>query len=140
VRQTLKLAPDQSIAKRYARYTDFLFLGRSRFSDRTRGALKLKEISYIHARATRGRDETRPHCADQREVPSVFFVPRRDLHKIVSSMQEIKARKEKSSRSSPKAALCSRSRDEVIPIPTATRRPAISDDPGPAPELLYRRR
>ena len=51
VRRALAQAPRiKAIAKRYANVTDFLFLGRlSLFPIALEGALKLKEISYIHA-------------------------------------------------------------------------------------------
>jgi glutamine---fructose-6-phosphate transaminase (isomerizing) len=51
VRRALEQAPHiKAIAKRYAHHTDFLFLGRlSLFPIALEGALKLKEISYIHS-------------------------------------------------------------------------------------------
>ena len=51
VAQVLKLAPRiEKIAKKYAKFSDFLFVGRlSEFPVALEGALKLKEISYIHA-------------------------------------------------------------------------------------------
>jgi glucosamine--fructose-6-phosphate aminotransferase (isomerizing) len=99
VRQTLEQAPHiKEIAQRYARYTDFLFLGRlSLFPIALEGALKLKEISYIHAEGYPAAEMKHgPIALINENCPSVFFVPKGEIfNKIVSSMQEIKARKGK---------------------------------------------
>jgi glucosamine--fructose-6-phosphate aminotransferase (isomerizing) len=97
VRQTLRQAPQiREIAKRYARHTDCLFLGRlSLFPIALEGALKLKEISYIHAEGYPAAEMKHgPIALITEKCPSVFFVPKGEIfNKIVSSMQEIKARK-----------------------------------------------
>jgi glucosamine--fructose-6-phosphate aminotransferase (isomerizing) len=97
--RTLKLAPQiEDIAKRYAKYNDFLFLGRlSLFPIALEGALKLKEISYIHAEGYPAAEMKHgPIALISEECPSVFFVPKGELfNKVLSSMQEIKARKGK---------------------------------------------
>lgn len=97
VRQTLKLAPQlKEIAKRYAHYHDFLFLGRlSLFPVALEGALKLKEISYIHAEGYPAAEMKHgPIALISEQCPSVFLVPSGEMfNKVVSSMQEIKARK-----------------------------------------------
>ncbi|MDO8541279.1 MAG: glutamine--fructose-6-phosphate transaminase (isomerizing) [Opitutaceae bacterium] len=97
VRTALKEAPRiREIAKRYAHYTDMLFLGRlSLFPIALEGALKLKEISYIHAEGYPAAEMKHgPIALISEKCPSVFFVPKGEmLNKIVSSMQEIKARK-----------------------------------------------
>ena len=99
VRQTLKLAPQiKEIAKRYAHYHDFLFLGRlSLFPVALEGSLKLKEISYIHAEGYPAAEMKHgPIALISEQCPSVFFVPSGEMfNKVVSSMQEIKARKGK---------------------------------------------
>ena len=99
VRKTLEQAPHiKEIASRYAKYNDFLFLGRlSLFPIALEGALKLKEISYIHAEGYPAAEMKHgPIALINEECPSVFFVPKGDIfNKIVSSMQEIKARKGK---------------------------------------------
>ncbi|HWA24714.1 MAG TPA: glutamine--fructose-6-phosphate transaminase (isomerizing) [Lacunisphaera sp.] len=99
VRETLKLAPQlQDIAKRYAHYHDMLFLGRlSLFPVALEGALKLKEISYIHAEGYPAAEMKHgPIALISEQCPSVFFVPSGEMfNKVVSSMQEIKARKGK---------------------------------------------
>ncbi|HRG55444.1 MAG TPA: glutamine--fructose-6-phosphate transaminase (isomerizing) [Lacunisphaera sp.] len=99
VRQALEQAPHiREIAKRYAHYHDFLFLGRlSLFPVALEGALKLKEISYIHAEGYPAAEMKHgPIALISEQCPSVFFVPSGEMfNKVVSSMQEIKARKGK---------------------------------------------
>jgi len=97
VRHTLKQAPHiREIAKRYAQSSDFLFLGRlSLFPIALEGALKLKEISYIHAEGYPAAEMKHgPIALITEECPSVFLAPKGEVfNKIVSSMQEIKARR-----------------------------------------------
>ena len=99
VRKTLLQAPHiKEIAKRYAQYHDMLFLGRlSLFPIALEGALKLKEISYIHAEGYPAAEMKHgPIALISEQCPSVFLAPSGEiLNKIVSSMQEIKARKGK---------------------------------------------
>jgi glucosamine--fructose-6-phosphate aminotransferase (isomerizing) len=97
VRKTLKQATKiKAIAKKYAQYHDMLFLGRlSLFPLALEGALKLKEISYIHAEGYPAAEMKHgPIALISEKCPSVFFAPQGEIYsKIVSSMQEIKARK-----------------------------------------------
>ncbi len=97
VRKTLlQAAHIKGIAERYAKYTDMLFLGRmSLFPIALEGALKLKEISYIHAEGYPAAEMKHgPIALISEDCPSVFFAPAGEmLNKIISSMQEIKARK-----------------------------------------------
>jgi glucosamine--fructose-6-phosphate aminotransferase (isomerizing) len=99
VREALKLAPQlKEIAKRYAHYQDMLFLGRlTLFPVALEGALKLKEISYIHAEGYPAAEMKHgPIALISESCPSIFFVPSGEMfNKVVSSMQEIKARKGK---------------------------------------------
>ncbi len=99
VRQTLLVAPQiKEIAKRYAQYHDMLFLGRlTLFPIALEGALKLKEISYIHAEGYPAAEMKHgPIALISEHCPSVFFVSSGEMfQKVVSSMQEIKARKGK---------------------------------------------
>jgi glucosamine--fructose-6-phosphate aminotransferase (isomerizing) len=99
VREALKLAPQiKDIAKRYANYQDMLFLGRlTLFPVALEGALKLKEISYIHAEGYPAAEMKHgPIALISEKCPSIFFVPSGEMfNKVVSSMQEIKARKGK---------------------------------------------
>jgi len=85
----------QEIAKRYAHYKDFLFLGRGLlYPIALEGALKLKEISYIHAEGyASGEIKHGPIALVSPETPSVFLVPNDHLReKTISNMKEIKAR------------------------------------------------
>jgi glutamine---fructose-6-phosphate transaminase (isomerizing) len=97
VRRALAQAPQiRDIARRYAASRDFLFLGRlSLFPIALEGALKLKEISYIHAEGYPAAEMKHgPIALISEDCPSVFFAPQGEIfNKIVSSMQEIKARK-----------------------------------------------
>jgi glucosamine--fructose-6-phosphate aminotransferase (isomerizing) len=97
VRKALKQAPHiKGIAKRYCNFTDFLFLGRlSLFPIALEGALKLKEISYIHSEGYPAAEMKHgPIALITEKCPSVFFAPKGEIfNKVVSSMQEIKARK-----------------------------------------------
>jgi glutamine---fructose-6-phosphate transaminase (isomerizing) len=97
VRQALLQAEHiKAIAKRFAGYHDMLFLGRlSLFPLALEGALELKEISYIHAEGYPAAEMKHgPIALISEKCPSVFFAPAGEIFpKIVSSMQEIKARK-----------------------------------------------
>lgn len=96
VREVLKQADHiKGIAKRYAQYRDMLFLGRlSLFPIALEGALKLKEISYIHAEAYPAAEMKHgPIALISEQCPSVFLISSGEIfNKVVSSMQEIKAR------------------------------------------------
>lgn len=121
-RRVLEQAPRiREIAQRYARYNDFLFLGRlSLFPIALEGALKLKEISYIHAEGYPAAEMKHgPIALISEDCPSVFFVPKGELfNKVVSSMQEIKARKGRIIAIAPEGCeLPEGLADEVIPIP-----------------------
>ena len=99
VRKVLEQAPRiREIAKRYAHNRDFLFLGRlSLFPIALEGALKLKEISYIHAEGYPAAEMKHgPIALICETCPTVFFAPKGEIFpKVVSSIQEIKARKGK---------------------------------------------
>ena len=94
----------QAIAKKYCRAKDFLYLGRGiLYPIALEGALKLKEISYIHAEGySAGEMKHGPIALISPEVPSVFLVSDDYLHdKTISNMREIKAR------GGPVIAICS---------------------------------
>lgn len=97
VAEVLKLAPRiEKIAKKYAKFSDFLFVGRlSEFPVALEGALKLKEISYIHADGYPAAEMKHgPIALVSPECPSVVFATSDEiLSKVVSNAQEIKARK-----------------------------------------------
>ena len=99
IREILKQSAHiQQVANTYKDATDFLFLGRGyNFPIALEGALKLKEISYIHAEGYPAAEMKHGPIALVDENLPVLFVATRDLYydKVVSNVQEIKARKGK---------------------------------------------
>ena len=99
VREILKDTTNiQRIAEKYKGATDFLFLGRGyNFPVALEGALKLKEVSYIHAEGYPAAEMKHGPIALVDETLPVVFVATKDRYyeKIVSNVQEIKARKGK---------------------------------------------
>ena len=88
----------RTIAHQYMDANDFLFLGRGyNFPIALEGALKLKEISYIHAEGYPAAEMKHgPIALVDDKLPVVFIATKDTYHeKIVSNMQEIKARKGK---------------------------------------------
>ena len=88
----------KKVAIHYAAARDFLFLGRGyNFPVALEGALKLKEISYIHAEGYPAAEMKHGPIALVDENLPVLFVATKDAYyeKIVSNIQEIKARKGK---------------------------------------------
>jgi glutamine---fructose-6-phosphate transaminase (isomerizing) len=88
----------KTIALKYKDAHDFLFLGRGyNFPIALEGALKLKEISYIHAEGYPAAEMKHgPIALVDENLPVVFIATKDSYHeKIVSNMQEIKARKGK---------------------------------------------
>ena len=86
----------KAIALKYKDARDFLFLGRGyNFPIALEGALKLKEISYIHAEGYPAAEMKHgPIALVDENLPVVFIATKDSYHeKIVSNMQEIKARK-----------------------------------------------
>jgi len=86
----------QRIAEKYKDAHDFLFLGRGyNFPVALEGALKLKEISYIHAEGYPAAEMKHGPIALVDDKLPVLFVATKDSYyeKIVSNVQEIKARK-----------------------------------------------
>ena len=86
----------RSIADKYRGATDFLYLGRGyNFPIALEGALKLKEISYIHAEGYPAAEMKHGPIALVDETLPVVFIATHDpfYEKIISNMQEIKARK-----------------------------------------------
>jgi glutamine---fructose-6-phosphate transaminase (isomerizing) len=94
--QTLKLAPEVSeIAARFYNRTDFLYLGRGiNYPIALEGALKLKEISYIHAEGyPAGEMKHGPIALIDEQMPIVTIAPVDDVfEKMIGNMQEAKAR------------------------------------------------
>jgi len=88
----------KKLAEKYKDAEDFLYLGRGyNFPVALEGALKLKEISYIHAEGYPAAEMKHGPIALVTETLPVVFVATNDSYheKIVSNMQEIKARKGK---------------------------------------------
>ena len=97
VEQALKLdAQIQVIAKTFKDATNFLYLGRGyNFPVALEGALKLKEISYIHAEGYPAAEMKHgPIALIDQEMPVVFIATKDSSYeKVVSNIQEVKARK-----------------------------------------------
>jgi len=96
---TLKLNEQvKQVAQKYKDARDFLYLGRGyNFPVALEGALKLKEISYIHAEGYPAAEMKHgPIALVDDQLPVVFVATRDSFYeKIVSNIQEIKARKGK---------------------------------------------
>nr|MBC8479025.1 SIS domain-containing protein [FCB group bacterium] len=95
VKQILKISDDiREIAQDFVDSTGFLYLGRSyQFPVALEGALKLKEISYIHAEGYPAAEMKHgPIALIDQDMPVVFIVTGRRFEKILSNIQEVKAR------------------------------------------------
>ncbi len=85
----------ERIARKYAHHHDFLYMGRGiNYPIALEGALKLKEISYIHAEGyPAGEMKHGPIALIDEHVPSVFLLPKETLYeKVLNNMEEVKAR------------------------------------------------
>ncbi len=85
----------KKVAAKYADATNFLYLGRNyNFPTALEGALKLKEISYIHAEGYPAAEMKHgPIALVDEHTPSVFIVPQGAVYdKVLSNLQEVKAR------------------------------------------------
>jgi glucosamine--fructose-6-phosphate aminotransferase (isomerizing) len=83
------------IAEKYADCNNFLYLGRQyNFPTALEGALKLKEISYIHAEGYPAAEMKHgPIALVDEHTPSVFIVPQGPVYdKVLANIEEIKAR------------------------------------------------
>lgn len=88
----------KEIAKQYHNVRNFLYLGRGyNFPVALEGALKLKEISYIHAEGYPAAEMKHgPIALIDEEMPVVVIAPKKgNYDKVVSNVQEVKARKGK---------------------------------------------
>ncbi len=86
----------QSIVKEFRGVRNFLYLGRgSNFPTALEGALKLKEISYIHAEGYPAAEMKHgPIALIDENMPVVFVVPKDALYeKVLNNIQEVRARK-----------------------------------------------
>ena len=85
----------RAVAEKYQHYNHFLYIGRNRnFPLALEGALKLKEISYIHAEAyPAGELKHGPIALVSEDMPTVALCPQDEVYeKMLSNIQEIKAR------------------------------------------------
>jgi len=83
------------IAEKYSEKSNFLYLGRGiNYPVALEGALKLKEISYIHAEGYPAAEMKHgPIALIDENMPVVFIAPQNGVHsKILSNMEEVKAR------------------------------------------------
>jgi glucosamine--fructose-6-phosphate aminotransferase (isomerizing) len=83
------------IAGRYGECDNFLYLGRQyNFPTALEGALKLKEISYIHAEGYPAAEMKHgPIALVDEHTPSVFVIPKGHVYdKVLANLEEIKAR------------------------------------------------
>ncbi|MDA0753299.1 MAG: glutamine--fructose-6-phosphate transaminase (isomerizing) [Candidatus Marinimicrobia bacterium] len=88
----------KKIALKYKNANDFLYLGRGlNFPIALEGALKLKEISYIHAEGYPAAEMKHgPIALVDKYMPNVFIVTKdKTYEKIISNIEEIKSRKGK---------------------------------------------
>ena len=86
----------KGLAEEFKDVHNFLYLGRgSNFPTALEGALKLKEISYIHAEGYPAAEMKHgPIALIDENMPVVFVVPKDPIYeKIISNMQEVRARK-----------------------------------------------
>ncbi len=85
----------ENIATKYAKHENFIYLGRNlNYPSALEGALKLKEISYIHAEGyPAGEMKHGPIALIDRNMPVVMIAVQSSLYdKIISNMQEVSAR------------------------------------------------
>ncbi|MBT3251781.1 MAG: glutamine--fructose-6-phosphate transaminase (isomerizing) [Candidatus Marinimicrobia bacterium] len=84
----------KNIAKDFATSNNFLYLGRGyQFPVALEGALKLKEISYIHAEGYPAAEMKHgPIALIDENMPVLFIVTQRGFDKIMSNIQEVNAR------------------------------------------------
>ena len=96
IQSILDRSPEiEAIAERFKDASNFLYLGRGyNFPVALEGALKLKEISYIHAEGYPAAETKHgPIALIDEEMPVVFIAPHDAVFdKVVSNIQEVKAR------------------------------------------------
>ena len=86
----------QKIAEKYKDYRDYLYVGRKfHLPIAYEGALKLKEVSYVHAEGYgAGEMKHGPIAMIDENFPTVAIAPKNDVYeKMISNIEEIKARK-----------------------------------------------
>ncbi|MFZ3057675.1 MAG: glutamine--fructose-6-phosphate transaminase (isomerizing) [Minisyncoccales bacterium] len=88
----------KKIAEKYKQYRDFFFIGRKyNYPIALEGALKLKEISYVHAEGVAGGElKHGPLALIDENCPTVAICPSDSVYeKMISNIEEIKARRGK---------------------------------------------
>jgi glutamine---fructose-6-phosphate transaminase (isomerizing) len=109
------------IARKYLHARDFLYLGRGiNYPIALEGALKLKEISYVHAEGyPAGEMKHGPIALIDREMPVVVLATRNEVYdKVLSNIEEVKAREGKViALASPSDQAILQKVDDVITIP-----------------------
>jgi glucosamine--fructose-6-phosphate aminotransferase (isomerizing) len=127
--QTLKTSSEiEEIAARFHTRTDFLYLGRGiNYPIALEGALKLKEISYIHAEGyPAGEMKHGPIALIDEQMPVVAIAPRDQVfEKMLGNMQEVKARGGSVVAITTRGddtlrSILDRSRDFIVEIPQAS--------------------
>ncbi len=131
----------RAIAKDYCKASDFLYLGRGLcYPVALEGALKLKEISYIHAEGyPAGEMKHGPIALIDEELPVVVFAPYDILHeKIASNIQEVISRGGKIITITDRIddQICAFS-DRCIPVPQTNRYLTVLLMAVPAQLLAY---
>ena len=111
----------KAIAEKYSKHDNFIYLGRgTNFPVALEGALKLKEISYIHAEGYPAAEMKHgPIALIDENMPVVFICPRDSAYdKVASNMSEVRARKGRiiAIATEGDREICSRA-DHVIHIP-----------------------
>ncbi len=135
----------REIAQKYKDHRNFLYLGRGiQFPVALEGALKLKEISYIHAEGYPAAEMKHgPIALIDENMPVVFIAPRDEVYgKIISNMQEVRARNGRI------IAIAFEGDDEIrnyadhvihIPPVRSIVSPLLTVDPAAAAGVPYRR-
>jgi glucosamine--fructose-6-phosphate aminotransferase (isomerizing) len=126
----------REIARKYVHAKDMLFLGRGTgFPVALEGALKLKEISYVHAEGyAAGEMKHGPIALIDSDMPVVIVCPK-DAHyeKTLSNMQEVRAREGRL------LAVCTEGDRDVAKLlesHDAPARPDLVEVPDAEPEVL----
>jgi len=122
IKEVLRLNPlIEDLAKKYQTATNFLYLGRgANFPIAMEGALKLKEVSYIHAEGLSAGEMKHGSIALIDEKMPSFFVAVKDgqYDKVVNNILEIRARNGKIiALTSGHDKIVAESVDDTIPLP-----------------------
>ena len=125
------------IARKYLHARDFLYLGRGiNYPIALEGALKLKEISYVHAEGyPAGEMKHGPIALIDREMPVVVLATKNEVYeKVISNIEEVKAREGKV------IALASPSDQAIVPesgrCHLHPRNPCLPSRPSSSPFLF----